>query len=198
MKLRIACVVVGFLSLVVSIAAQTSGGSSAAVAQVPPLIQFSSVASDLNGKPPTGVVGITFYLYKDQQGGSPLWLETQNVQPDQIGHYTVLLGSTSSQGLPTGIFASGEAHWLGVQVSGQEEQPRVLLLSVPYALKAGDAATIGGLPPSAFLLATPQSGTSTYSTESATGPSAPPPVESRHGHRHGGLCAAVGFHFRHR
>ena len=175
MKLRIACVVVGFLSLVVSIAAQTSGGSSAAVAQVPPLIQFSSVASDLNGKPPTGVVGITFYLYKDQQGGSPLWLETQNVQPDQIGHYTVLLGSTSSQGLPTGIFASGEAHWLGVQVSGQEEQPRVLLLSVPYALKAGDAATIGGLPPSAFLLATPQSGTSTYSTESATGPSAPPP-----------------------
>jgi len=31
----------------------------------------------------------------------------------------------------------------------------VLLVSAPYALKAGDAETIGGLPPSAFVLATP-------------------------------------------
>jgi len=29
-----------------------------------------------------------------------------------------------------------------------------MLFSVPYALKAGDAATVGGLPPSAFVLAT--------------------------------------------
>ena len=43
-----------------------------------------------------------------------------------------------------------------MQVSGQAEQPRVLLVSAPYALKAGDAETIGGLPPSAFLLARPQ------------------------------------------
>jgi hypothetical protein len=33
-----------------------------------------------------------------------------------------------------------------------------LLLSVPYALKAGDSATIGGLPPSAFVLAPPGAG----------------------------------------
>jgi hypothetical protein len=154
MKLRFACMVVGFLSLVVSLAAQTSSSSSA-TAQVPPLIQFSNVASDLNGKPLTGVIGITFSLYQEQQGGSPLWLETQNVQPDSTGHYTVLLGSTTSQGLPTSIFAAGEARWLGVQVQGQEEQPRVLLVSAPYALKAGDASTIGGLPSSAFMLAAP-------------------------------------------
>jgi len=30
-----------------------------------------------------------------------------------------------------------------------------MLFSVPYALKAGDAATVGGLPPSAFVLAAP-------------------------------------------
>jgi hypothetical protein len=40
---------------------------------------------------------------------------------------------------------------------GEAEQPRVLLVAVPYAMKAGDAATIGGLPPSAFVLATPVS-----------------------------------------
>jgi trimeric autotransporter adhesin len=157
MKHRIGCVVVGLLSLVVSLAAQTSSSSSA-MAQVPPLIQFSNVAMDGNGKPLTGVVGITFSLYQEQQGGSPLWLETQNVQPDATGHYSITLGSTTSQGLPTSIFASGEAHWLGVQVQGQEEQPRVLLVSAPYALKAGDAATIGGLPPSAFVLAPPTNG----------------------------------------
>ncbi len=169
MKLRIAGVVVGWLSLVLSLAAQASSNSSAA-AQVPPLIQFSNVATDVNGKPLTGIVGITFSLYQEQQGGSPLWLETQNVQPDQTGHYTVLLGSTTSQGLPTSIFASGEAHWLGVQVSGLEEQPRVLLVSSPYALKAADAETIGGLPPSAFVLAAPPTaGSATPGTAATSG-----------------------------
>jgi hypothetical protein len=125
---------------------------------VPPLVNFSGVLTDLDGKPITGVVGVTFLLYKDSQGGPPLWLETQNVRPDKTGHYTAMLGSASSQGLPAGIFAAGEAHWLGVQVSGQAEQPRVLLVSAPYALKAGDAETVGGLPPSAFVLATHSNG----------------------------------------
>src|SRR3990170_1578308 len=34
-----------------------------------------------------------------------------------------------------------------------EEQPRILLVSVPYALKAADAETLGGKPASAFVLA---------------------------------------------
>src|SRR5262249_35155816 len=50
---------------------------------------------------------------------------------------------------------SGEPRWLGVlaQIPGEPEQPRVLLVSVPYALKAADADTIGGKPASAFVLA---------------------------------------------
>ena len=120
---------------------------------VPPLVSFSGVLADIHGKPLTGVAGVTFRLFKEQQGGTPLWVEIQNVQPDENGHYTVMLGSTTPDGLPTAIFAAGEAHWLDVEVQGQPEQPRALLLSVPYALKAGDAATIGGLPPSAFMLA---------------------------------------------
>jgi hypothetical protein len=125
---------------------------------VPPLVNFSGALTDINGKPITGIVGVTFLLYKDQRGGSPLWMETQNVQPDTRGHYTVMLGSTSSTGLPSDIFVAGEAHWLAVQIGDQAEQPRVLLVSAPYALKAGDAETIGGLPPSAFVLAAPQMG----------------------------------------
>ena len=118
---------------------------------VPPLVNFTGVLTDVNGKPLTGVVGVTFSLYKDQQGGSPLWLETQNVKPNATGHYTVMLGSTTSQGVPASVFASGQAHWLEVQAEGLAEQPRVLLVSAPYALKAGDAETLGGKPASAFM-----------------------------------------------
>jgi hypothetical protein len=122
---------------------------------VPSLVNYSGILTDGNGKPLTGVVGVTFALYKEEQGGASLWLETQNVQPDKTGHYSAMLGSTTSSGLPPDIFVAGEARWLGVQPQGQAEQPRVMLLSVPYAMKAGDAATVGGLPPSAFVLAAP-------------------------------------------
>jgi len=119
------------------------------------LMKFSGALRDRAGNPRTGAVGLSFALYKDQQGGSPLWLEVQNAQLDEQGRYTVLLGSTKSDGLPLELFSSGEARWLGVQLNlpGEEEQPRVLLVSVPYALKAADAETLGGKPPSAFLLA---------------------------------------------
>jgi len=38
---------------------------------------------------------------------------------------------------------------------GEEAQPRVLLVSVPYALESADAQTLGGLPASAFAKAAP-------------------------------------------
>jgi hypothetical protein len=139
---------------VLPIAAQQASSVSSNVV-VPPLVNFSGALSDTNNKPLNGVVGVSFALYEDAQGGAPLWMETQNVQPDKTGHYSVMLGSTLSQGLPSNLFASGAARWLGVQAQGQPEQPRVLLVAVPYALKALDAETIGGKSASAFALATP-------------------------------------------
>jgi hypothetical protein len=65
------------------------------------------------------------------------------------------------------LFTTERARWVGVQVSGQAEQPRVLLVSAPYALKAGDAETLGGKPASAYALATPQTATSAPTSESA-------------------------------
>jgi hypothetical protein len=125
-------------------------------ATVPRLVNFSGKATDLQGKAVSGIAGATFAIYKEESGGSPLWLETQNVQADTKGYYTVQLGTTKPDGLPQDLFSSGEARWLGVTVNGGQEQPRVLLLSVPYALKAADAETLGGKPLSAFQLATPQ------------------------------------------
>ena len=36
---------------------------------LPPLVKFSGVLSDVNGKPLTGVVGVTFFLYEASEGG---------------------------------------------------------------------------------------------------------------------------------
>jgi|HubBroStandDraft_6_1064221.scaffolds.fasta_scaffold03974_4 hypothetical protein len=132
------------------LAQNTADGNAVSV---PPLVRFSGVLKDAAGRPPTGTVGVIFALYKDQEGGAPLWLETQNVQADSKGNYTVLLGSSKPAGLPVDLFSSNQARWLGVQISGQTDQPRVLLLSVPYALKAHDSETLGGKPASAFAAA---------------------------------------------
>jgi hypothetical protein len=96
---------------------------------------------------------VTFAIYKEQEGGAALWLETQNVELDEAGRYTVLLGATKSAGLPLELFLGGETRWLGAQVQmpGEVEQGRVLLVSVPYALKAADAETLGGKPASVYL-----------------------------------------------
>src|SRR5580704_4385085 len=153
MKLRACFVIVSFLSAVIcTTQAQTATtNSSPTLMQVPRLIKFSGLAQDETKTPLSGVVGISFSLYKDQEGGSPLWMETQNVQADASGHYTAMLGSASANGVPLSLFSSAEAHWISTQISGHAESPRVMLLSVPYALKAADAETLGGLPASAFL-----------------------------------------------
>jgi hypothetical protein len=185
MKVRLNCLVLGLLSAGLFVSAQTPDSTvplPSPSVPVPHLIRFSGVARDLTSKPLIGVVGITFGLYQDQQGGAPLWVETQNVQLDASGHYSVQLGATKSNGIPTSLFTSAEARWLGVQISGQAEQARVLLLSVPYALKAADAETVGGLPPSAFIRATPgasaigNSGGTPVSTAGAAGTSAGTPT----------------------
>jgi hypothetical protein len=181
---RLNWVVVLFLSLSLSTLASSQAASSPqrANAIVPRLVSFSGKATNAQRLPISGVAGVTFSIYKDQHQGSPLWIETQSVQADKGGNYTAQLGATNAEGLPLELFSSGEARWLGVRVNGGEEQPRVMLLSVPYALKAGDAATIGGLPPSAFMLAAPprnvEAGASSDAASSNPVPGALPPASN--------------------
>src|SRR5208337_860483 len=138
---------------------------------VPRLIKFSGVAKDAAGQRRSGTVGITFSIYAEQQGGATLWMETQNAAVDAQGRYAVLLGSTQSAGMPLDLFATGEPRWLGakLELPGEVEQPRVLLVSVPYALKASDADTVGGMPASAFVLAPTGAGAGAGAGASAPG-----------------------------
>jgi hypothetical protein len=168
----------GFSLLGSSLDAQQQPASAPIAATVPRLVNFSGKTADAQGKPIAGIAGVTLAIYKDQYEAAPLWLETQNIQADTKGNYTVQLGATKPNGLPLDLFSSGDARWLGVTVNGGQEQPRVLLLSVPYALKAADAETIGGLPPSAFMLAAPPIGNSASlnGTIATTAASVPPPA----------------------
>lgn len=173
------------LFLLATSAAFAQSTDSTAAPVVPRLVKFSGSLRDEAGHPKPGIAGVTFALYKEQTGGAPLWLETQNVTGDSKGNYTTLLGSTKPEGLPSDLFTSNEAQWLGVQVEGQAEQPRILFVSVPYALKAADAETIGGLPPSAFVRTaepgTPGSSSSGQQSSAAgsrTGSSATPPAST--------------------
>jgi hypothetical protein len=148
--------------------------TSAEASQVPHLVRFSGSLQERpneaagtatdgtsgtsvrnNASAPTKVVGMTFSLYSQQTGGVPLWSEVQNVQVGASGNYTVQLGATKPDGLPVELFTSTQAQWLGVRQEGEAEQARVMLVSVPYALKAADAETFGGKPPSAYASATP-------------------------------------------
>ncbi len=131
--------------------------AASAPTAVPALVPYSGAVIAGDGKTFAAESGVTFQLYKDEVGGEALWTETQTVAIDSTGHYKVQLGAANPNGLPSDLFASGEARWLEVQVAGEPPQPRVLLVSVPYALKAADAATLGGLPASAFALARPAS-----------------------------------------
>jgi hypothetical protein len=122
-------------------------------ATVPRLVQFAGTLKDASAKPVGGLESVTFAIYQEQDGGTALWSETQNVNADAIGHYTALLGATTSGGVPVEIFGTERSRWLGVSIAGQPELPRVLLASVPYALKAVDAESLGGMPASAFVRA---------------------------------------------
>ena len=165
------------------LAQQSDGGSGVSVTpsadtspqasgQVPRLVKFDGVVKDRFGRLQSGTVGLTFSIHELQEGGTPLWAETQRVQLDDQGHYTALLGATQPDGLPLDLFTSGRARWLGVQpeLPGVGEQPRVLLVGVPYALEAANAETLNGKPASAFVLAETPTGPSADINMSASAP----------------------------
>jgi hypothetical protein len=138
-----------------STSSPTSQPLTAPSTTVPRLIKFSGVLRSADNQPKAGVVTLDLALYELQQGGSSLWSEAQAVNLDGQGRYTVLLGATESEGLPLDLFTSGRALWLSIQpqTAGAAELPRILLVAVPYALKAADADTLGGKPASAYALA---------------------------------------------
>lgn len=108
--------------------------AQAQTSAVPRMVNFSGVLKDGSHRAITELAGVTFLIYPEQGGRRAALVETQNVQPDATGRYTVQLGSTSAHGLPSEVFTSGEGRWLAVRIGHEAELPRVLLVAAPYAL----------------------------------------------------------------
>ena len=118
------------LFFTVGLFAQTVQSTATTITAVPHVVRISSSFHPANGSA-ASVESATLAIYAEENEGSPLWQETQNVPIDTDGHYTVLLGSTLNEGLPLELFLSGEPRWLGVQFhrAGEVEQSRILLAS---------------------------------------------------------------------
>jgi trimeric autotransporter adhesin len=157
-----------------------SNPAASAPTAVPPLIPYSGVVGVTAAQQTPTTASVTFLVYDDESGGQPLFSETQSVAVDSTGRFKAQIGATLSNGIPIDLFASGEARWLAIQIAGEPAQPRVLLASVPYALKAADAATLGGLPASAFALASTKSFAPAVLT-SDVNPNTDPPVTTTGG-----------------
>jgi hypothetical protein len=156
------------LSLSAPVFAQSSGLTQAST--VPRLITLTGIYHPADGQPLAPLEPLTLAVYAEESGGTPLWEETQQVVVDATGRYTVLLGASLPDGIPLEVFASGEAQWLGTTFhrSGDVEGARMRITSVPYALHAGDAATLGGRPVSDFALAPTTNGLATPGSHTTT------------------------------
>jgi hypothetical protein len=142
--LVIAAAAMLWLPLSTGAVAQTADVSQAVSAVVPVVPQQVRYTGSLVNRAGVTVEAV-FKIYATAEGGEPLWTETQQVAVGADGSYSVLLGAASQSGLPQGVFAAGQARWVGVTVDRGEEQSRSPLASVAYAMKAGDAESVGGL-----------------------------------------------------
>jgi hypothetical protein len=80
---------------------------------------------------------MTFSLYTQETGGSPVWSESHTGVEVSGGLFSVRLGSVEP--LTTDLL-TGDL-WLGIKVGNDEEMsPREKLDAVPYAMQAGMAA----------------------------------------------------------
>ena len=157
----VAACVVALLASSVAVIAQAQDQS----ASIPRLITVTGIYRPADGTPPGAVETVTLSVYAEQQGGAPLFQETQQVTLDERGRYSVVLGAAHADGIPPSIFAAG-AQWLGsvFERPGEVEGPRVRLTSVPYAMRAAEADTLGGRPASDYVLATSATGESKSAT----------------------------------
>jgi hypothetical protein len=149
--------------------AQGSGIAPPAQTVVPQLMRYSGTAPNRSGD----TVEAVFRIYASQQGGEPIWTETQQVRVGSDGKYNVLLGAASEGGLPQAVFADGQGQWLGVSIERGEETGRTKLASVAYAMKAADAETLGGVAAASYvtqaqLASATQALTTTVPTEQAS------------------------------
>ena len=141
---------------------------ASAAPAVPLVLAHEGQLLDENDRPLAGTQQLKFTLYDisnpvNGSAGTDLWHETYAATVDVFGRYSVILGDDSGGKAPltAAVFPAGADRWLQISVNGVDLAPRLRIGSVPFALLASDAATVGGQAPSAFA---PAAGAATIAT----------------------------------
>ncbi len=109
------------------------------IAAAPGLINYQGILTDDLGAPVGGHHDLTFRIYPDAAGGTPLWQETHIQAAVEDGLFTVILGSVTT--FPASLF-DAEDRWIGITMDANPEfAPRMRMTSVPWAMRAAVADT---------------------------------------------------------
>ncbi len=129
----------GFRASVASLIVLTALAlTGAAPAAVPSTLTHQGRLFESGGeaRPVSGALKVSFRLYAQPEGGTPLWTEDHEVTFED-GYYAVHLGDAKPI---EGALVGAQPRYLGITVGDDEEmRPRAALGSVPFALVANDA-----------------------------------------------------------
>ncbi|MFZ1946071.1 MAG: PSA repeat domain-containing protein [bacterium] len=121
--------------------------SSPGFASVPSKINYQGRLVD-SGAALSGTHEVGFRIYDSAALGALLWADTTMVTASSDGVFSVVLGGER----PITI-GGADSCYLEIEVDGEILAPRRELVSVPYALRAAGADSLGDLPVEAFAAA---------------------------------------------
>lgn len=137
---KLECVWVLVLLLITT--SDTRAQSSSSGDNLPRKIRLTGILKKLGAKDPSGIARIDFSLYQNEEGGSPLWAESQQIQLSANVEDDVVIGGITD--LPEGLFESNKTLWLELRIDGEVQPSRTRLLGVPYAFRSLEADSVGG------------------------------------------------------
>jgi hypothetical protein len=112
-------------------------GSLPAYAAAPLELHHQGRIMDATGIPVDGQQIVTVRLYSKQVNGTLLWAEDIDADFDN-GYFAINLGADSSNALEADVFS--DQVWVELEVAGSLIPDRQRIVSVPYAIVAGQAA----------------------------------------------------------
>jgi len=113
------------------------GGDVSTAEITPGAISIQGRLTDASGNPLNGTYDVTFRLYEQSSGGTPLCSDTNSVQVAD-GLFSTYIDNCFND-------LRGQKVWLGIEVGSDGEMtPRQVIYSVPYALSLRPGAVISG------------------------------------------------------
>ena len=118
-------------------------GSLTLAQSVPGSITFNARLTDSVGAPVVGSHPLGFGLYSQASGGSPVW--TENISAASFSTEGVAFAELGAVTPLTVAALDGSKLYLEVAVDGTTMTPRLAIVSVPYAIRAAVAGSVGSL-----------------------------------------------------